>query len=52
MCDTPPTLITVHVDLVQHFIEDTVLQLVTGKGKQSWCDVFSIKNKTYTTELE
>jgi hypothetical protein len=28
MCDTPPTLITVHFDLVQHFIEDTVLQLI------------------------
>jgi hypothetical protein len=24
MCDTPPTLITVHVDLVQHFIEETI----------------------------
>jgi hypothetical protein len=23
MCDTPPTLIIVHVDLVQHFIEGT-----------------------------
>jgi hypothetical protein len=30
MCDTPPTLIIVHVDLVQHFIEDTALQLTTG----------------------
>jgi hypothetical protein len=30
MCDTPPTLIIVHVDLVQHFVEDTVLQLTTG----------------------
>jgi hypothetical protein len=30
MCDTPPTLIIVHVDLLQHFIEGTVLQLVTG----------------------
>jgi hypothetical protein len=30
MCYAPPTLITVHFDLVQHFIEDTVLQLVTG----------------------
>jgi hypothetical protein len=30
MCYTPPTLITVYFDLVQHFIEDTVLQLVTG----------------------
>jgi hypothetical protein len=30
MCDTPPTLIIVHFDLVQHFIEDTVLQLTTG----------------------
>jgi hypothetical protein len=28
MCDTPPTLITVHFDLVQHFIEDTVLQRI------------------------
>jgi hypothetical protein len=28
MCYTLPTLITVHFDLVQHFIEDTVLQLV------------------------
>jgi hypothetical protein len=27
MCYTPPTLIIVHVGLVQHFIEDTVLQL-------------------------
>jgi hypothetical protein len=26
MCDTPPTLKTVHVSLVQHFIEGTVLQ--------------------------
>jgi hypothetical protein len=30
MCYTPPTLITVHFDLVQHFIEGTVLQLVTN----------------------
>jgi hypothetical protein len=30
MCDTPPTLIIVHFDLVQHFIEDTILQLTTG----------------------
>jgi hypothetical protein len=30
MCDTPPTLIIVHFDLVQHFIEGTVLQLTTG----------------------
>jgi hypothetical protein len=28
MCDTPPTLITVHVGLVQHFIAGTVLQLM------------------------
>jgi hypothetical protein len=29
MCDTPPTLIiTVHCDLVQQFIEYTVLQLL------------------------
>jgi hypothetical protein len=28
MCYTPPTLIIVHCDLVQHFIEDTVLQLI------------------------
>jgi hypothetical protein len=27
MWDTPPTLIIVHVDLIQHFIEDNVLQL-------------------------
>jgi hypothetical protein len=31
MCDTPPTLITVHVGLVQHFIEDTLLQLMRYK---------------------
>jgi hypothetical protein len=31
MYDTPPTLIIVHVDLVQHFIEDIVLQLTTGE---------------------
>jgi hypothetical protein len=30
MCDTPPTLIIVHVDMAQHFIEGTVLQLATG----------------------
>jgi hypothetical protein len=30
MCDSPPTLIIVHVGLVQHFIEGTVLQLTTG----------------------
>jgi hypothetical protein len=30
MWATVPTLITVHFDLVQHFIEDTVLQLTTG----------------------
>jgi hypothetical protein len=30
MSDTPPTLIIVHFDLVQIFIEDTVLQLTTG----------------------
>jgi hypothetical protein len=29
MCATLPTLIIVHVDLVQHFIEGTVVQLVT-----------------------
>jgi hypothetical protein len=29
MRDTPPTLIIVHFDLVQHFIEDTVLQLTS-----------------------
>jgi hypothetical protein len=45
MCDTPPTLIMVHFDLVQHFIEDTVLQLtsqshVATDGQavgMSWC---------------
>jgi hypothetical protein len=38
MCDTPPTLIIVHVYLVQHFIEDTVLQMMryrTAYGSQS-----------------
>jgi hypothetical protein len=30
MCDTPPILGVVHVDLVQYFIEGTVLQLTTG----------------------
>jgi hypothetical protein len=30
MCDTPTTLITVHFDLVQHFIEDTLLQRKTS----------------------
>jgi hypothetical protein len=29
MCDNPTTFIIVHVDLVQHFIVDTVLQLRT-----------------------
>jgi hypothetical protein len=38
MCNTPPTLIIVHVDLVQHFIEDTVLQLTTG-NVYNWSNI-------------
>jgi hypothetical protein len=54
MCYTPPSLITVHFDLVQHFIEDTVLQLTTGHCSikadilQSYKTILKIRLSVFT----